>query len=303
MHQVARPAKVHRERAQWIVGTGGHPRWRVFTLGLMFLAYGSGWGPDRILALATIFVAPSGVAQPTMPMPIGTVTTTRCSPLVGLREIKHPQRRQVDDQAFARRIRQQELRGQHDAGALLRQPWVDARIGVDDFVVAEIEAARDVGSVSSWVAIVACNDPTTAVVCGSNGNVWVASGSAYCGFGGSGGGGGSSGCGAKTLHPASAAKTATSATRRVVRMPGIFTNPITFHLASVSNARRPFRARRGGSAVRLRRVHRAMAGSAGPATGQPRALLPPRPAHIARSGTSLPSCCRLQPTPRRSHVR
>jgi hypothetical protein len=35
------------------------------------------------LRFETIFVAPSGVAQPTMPMPIGTVTTTRCSPFAG----------------------------------------------------------------------------------------------------------------------------------------------------------------------------------------------------------------------------
>jgi hypothetical protein len=70
--------------------------------------------------------------------------------------------------------------------------------------------------VSSSFAIVACSVPITPVVFGSYGNVWVASGSAYCGFGGSAGGGGF--CGWKMLQPASVANAASVATRRSGRL-------------------------------------------------------------------------------------
>ena len=144
MHQIARPAEVHRERAERIVGTGRHPRGQDVAFGRVFLAHGSGRGPDRVLALRddlrrAFGRRPADHADADRHRDHHALLALR-----GLREIIHPQCREVDDQAFARRIRQHELRGQYDAGALLREPRVDARIGVDDFVVAEIEAARDV---------------------------------------------------------------------------------------------------------------------------------------------------------------
>ena len=65
--------------------------------------------------------------------------------LLHLRVIEETHRGGVDDDAFARRVRQDELRRDDDLAVLARQPRIDARIGAHDFLVADVEAARDVG--------------------------------------------------------------------------------------------------------------------------------------------------------------
>ena len=92
-----------------------------------------------------ILVTPSGVRQPTLPMPIGWVNTTCGSPFFGRREVEDAHRRDVDDEPAARRVRQDELRGHDDLGALARQPGVDPGVGAHDLLVADVEAPRDVG--------------------------------------------------------------------------------------------------------------------------------------------------------------
>ena len=95
---------------------------------------------------------PSGVCQPILPMPMGCVMTVRrpssTSPFLSfgrLRVIKHAQLRKVYNQAFARRVRQYELSRHDDRAPDTRQPRIDARIGAQDFFVADVEAACDVG--------------------------------------------------------------------------------------------------------------------------------------------------------------
>ncbi len=60
------------------------------------------------------------------------------------REVEEAHRWNVDDDAFAGRIGQYEARRHHDLAPLARQPRIDAGIGAHDFLVTEIEAARDI---------------------------------------------------------------------------------------------------------------------------------------------------------------
>ena len=58
--------------------------------------------------------------------------------------------------------RQDELRRHHDFAAHARQPGIDARIGAHDFVVAEVEAPRDVGKRVVLAITTTCGWPTTS---------------------------------------------------------------------------------------------------------------------------------------------
>jgi hypothetical protein len=52
--------------------------------------------------------------------------------------------REVEHEALARCVRQDELRRQDDLGALARQPGIDAGIRAHELGVADVEAPRDV---------------------------------------------------------------------------------------------------------------------------------------------------------------
>jgi hypothetical protein len=65
--------------------------------------------------------------------------------LLHRRVIKKAHRGGIDDDAFAGRVRQDELRRDHDLLALARQPRIHIRVRTHDFLVPHIEAARDVG--------------------------------------------------------------------------------------------------------------------------------------------------------------
>src|SRR5207302_7977232 len=67
-------------------------------------------------------------------------------PLAALdrRIVEDAHRGDVDDEPGTRRIRQDELRRNHDLAAFPGEPWVDLRIGAQELLVADVEAPRDV---------------------------------------------------------------------------------------------------------------------------------------------------------------
>jgi hypothetical protein len=60
------------------------------------------------------------------------------------RKVVQPHGRDIDDDAFARCVRQHESRRHHDVVAGTGDPWIDAGIGPDDLLVTDVEAPGDI---------------------------------------------------------------------------------------------------------------------------------------------------------------
>ena len=295
----SRPAEIHRERAERIVGTGRHARRQDVALRRVFPAHGFGRRPDRILALrhdlrGAFGSCPADHADADRHSRHDTRFTLR-----GFWKIVQAQRRKIDDHAVVGRVRQHELRRQHDPRAFPGQPGIDTRVCIHDLVVAKVEAARDVGK-----RVFVGRNRRLQRADHRRGLRVVRKSVRREGFSVLRSGR-LSGRGRQRLllrRKDAAARERDHCddeygTTRV-RLAGK-TSQCVHVPPSKRRTAAAVTAPRVGSAVRLRHVHRATAGSVGPAAGRPRARPQPRRAHIARPGTSLPSCCRPPTTRRR----
>ena len=142
--QVAGPAERELVLAQRIVRARRHHRRHRIAVLLVLLAHRGRRPPDRVLLRDDDL----GDAFRRLPADLADADRVRVDhlrlALLVLREVVDAHRREVDDDAFARRIGQHELRGHHDLAARARQPRIDARIGAHDLFVADVEAPRDV---------------------------------------------------------------------------------------------------------------------------------------------------------------
>ncbi len=149
MDQVARPAEPHHVTAQRILRPRRHLVRQDVAFLFMLLAHRQRRRPHRVLHVrydlgAALRRRPADLADADrMGEHLHRAVFRRV--LGRLRVIVEPHRGEVQHQPFARRVRQHELRRQHDRRALARQPGIDAGIGAHEFLVADVEAPRDVG--------------------------------------------------------------------------------------------------------------------------------------------------------------
>ena len=132
VHQVARPAEVHRICPERIVRTRRHLGGQRITLLGVLLAHRRRWRPDGVLALGDDL----GRADRRFPADLAYADRVGDDDRAGsvlrrFREIEEPHRRDVHHDAFGRGVGQHPLGRQHDPGALARQPRVHAGIRAD----------------------------------------------------------------------------------------------------------------------------------------------------------------------------
>ena len=144
MNQVARPLQVERVLAQGIVRSGPDHRIEILAVLVVLLAHRERHAPGGIL-LAAHDLRDALRSSPAHLADADGVSEHdgRCAaPDRGI--VEDPHGRDVDHEPGARRVRQNELRRNHDLPALPRQPGVDLGIGAHDLLVPDVEATRDI---------------------------------------------------------------------------------------------------------------------------------------------------------------
>ncbi len=131
--------------AEGIVRAGADHAVQLLAIFPVLLDDGDRHGPLRILLTPNDLGDPLG-GRPTYladPYRVGN-HHLRFAGLVR-REVEQPHCGDVDDDALTRGIRQHELGGQNDEGAIAGDPRVDLGIRPSNLFVADVEPARDVG--------------------------------------------------------------------------------------------------------------------------------------------------------------
>src|SRR5204863_325438 len=143
--QVTRPLQIESVLAEGVLGAGADDRIEILTVVVVLLAHRLGYAPSGILLPAhdlrdALRSAPTHLADAD-----GMSDDDRPLAALDRRIVEDAHRGDVDDEPGTRRIRQDELRRNHDLAAFPGEPWVDLRIGAQELLVADVEAPRDVG--------------------------------------------------------------------------------------------------------------------------------------------------------------